>query len=93
VAFPAELVPELRWHLDRFAAPGERGLVFVGPKGARLRRSNFRPVWKAACEQAGVPGMHFHDLRITRSSERRCLSARHSSRLSRDMPFACRCLQ
>ena len=22
-AFPAELVPELRWHLDRFAAPGE----------------------------------------------------------------------
>jgi hypothetical protein len=24
VAFPAELVPELRWHLDRFAAPGER---------------------------------------------------------------------
>jgi integrase len=63
VAFPAELVPELRWHLDRFAAPGERGLVFVGPKGATLRRSNFRPIWNAACEQAGVPGLHFHDLR------------------------------
>jgi integrase len=63
VAFPAELVPELRWHLDRFAAPGQRGLVFVGPKGASLRRSNFRPIWNAACAQAGVPGMHFHDLR------------------------------
>jgi integrase len=58
-----ELVPELRWHLDRFAAPGERGLVFVGPKGATLRRSNFSPIWNAACEQAGIAGMHFHDLR------------------------------
>jgi len=63
VAFPAELVPELRWHLDRFAEPGERGLVFVGPKGAPLRRSNFRPIWYAAVEKAGIPGLHFHDLR------------------------------
>jgi integrase len=46
-----------------FAAPRERGLVFVGPKGAPLRRSNFRPIWNAACEQARVPGLHFHDLR------------------------------
>ena len=63
ICFPAELVPELRWHLERFAAPGERGLVFVGPKGAALRRSNFRPIWNAACTRAGVPGLHFHDLR------------------------------
>ena len=28
-----------------------------------LRRSNFRPIWNAACEQAGMPGLHFHDLR------------------------------
>jgi integrase len=63
VAFPAELASELRWHLERFAAAGERGLVFVGPKGAPLRRSNFWPIWNAACEQAGVPGFHFHDLR------------------------------
>ncbi len=33
VTFPAELVDELSWHLERFAAPGEQGLVFVGPKG------------------------------------------------------------
>jgi integrase len=63
VTFPTELVPELRWHLERFAQPGERGLVFAGPKGATLRRSNFRPIWNAACDKAGMPGLHFHDLR------------------------------
>jgi integrase len=63
VAFPDELVPELRWHLERFAEPGERGLVFVGPKGAPLRRSNFRPIWNAARAKAGAPELHFHDLR------------------------------
>jgi integrase len=63
VTFPAELVPELHWHLERFAQPGERGLVFAGPKGAMLRRSNFRPIWNAACDQAGMPSLHFHDLR------------------------------
>jgi len=65
VAFHVDLVPELRWHLERFAEPGERGLVFVGAKGARLRRSNFRPIWTKACATAGVPGVHFHDLRHT----------------------------
>ncbi len=47
----------------RFAQPGDRGLVFVGPKGAALRRSNFRPVWNTACVKAGMSGLHFHDLR------------------------------
>jgi len=28
-----------------------------------LRRSNFRPIWNAACGQADMPGLHFHDLR------------------------------
>lgn len=63
VAFPRELVPELRWHLERFSEPGERGLVFVGPKGAPLRRSNFRRIWTAACTKTGVADLHFHDLR------------------------------
>ncbi len=63
VSFPAELAPELAWHLERFAEAGEQGLVFVGPKGAALRRSNFRPVWNAACAKAGLPSLHFHDLR------------------------------
>jgi hypothetical protein len=38
VAFPKEIAPELRWHLERFAQPGDDGLVFIGPKGGRLRR-------------------------------------------------------
>jgi integrase len=66
VSFPAELVPELRAHLDTYAAPGSRGLVFVGPKGGRLRRSNFREdVWAKAATAVGVPDAHFHDLRHT----------------------------
>lgn len=63
VSFPPELVPELRWHLDRFAGSGQGGLVFVGAEGAPLRRSNFRPIRNAACLKAGMPGLHFHDLR------------------------------
>ncbi|MGH3407709.1 MAG: tyrosine-type recombinase/integrase [Streptosporangiaceae bacterium] len=65
IAFRAELVPELRWHLERFAEPGKRGVVFVGPKGGRLCRSNFRKVWNKARASVGLPDLHFHDLRHT----------------------------
>jgi integrase len=48
VAFPAELVPELRWHLERFAEPGERGLVSSARRAPRCggrtsARSGARP--------------------------------------------------
>jgi integrase len=65
VAFPAELAPEIRRHLERFAEPGERGYVFVGPKGGKLRRQNFRLLWIRARESVGLPDLHFHDLRHT----------------------------
>jgi integrase len=66
VAFPAEIVDEIRWHLERFAEPGERGLVFIGPRGGRLRRGNFhREVWGKAREAMGLPHLHIHDLRHT----------------------------
>jgi integrase len=66
VAFPAEIAPEIRWHLERFAQPGERGFVFIGPKAGQLRRSNFhRSVWSKARAKVGLPGLHFHDLRHT----------------------------
>jgi hypothetical protein len=50
------------WHLKRFAEL-ERGLAFVGPQGAPLRRSDFRPIWNAAWIEAGAPDIHYHDLR------------------------------
>jgi integrase len=52
--------------LDQYAQPGDDGLVFTGPNGARLRRSNFRRrVWLPALATARLPEIHFHDLRHT----------------------------
>jgi len=71
VGVPAVLVPELRRHLDEHAEAGPNGRVFVGPKGATPRRSNFNRAWSAALARAeakGTPmpeGLHFHDLRHT----------------------------
>ena len=66
MAFPEEIAPEISWHLDRFAEPGERGFVFLGPKGGKLRRSNFhKSVWTKARAAVGMPELHFHDLRHT----------------------------
>ena len=65
VAFPEDIAPEVRDHLERFAAPGLKGLVFVGPKGGRLRRSNFHKFWHRARGAVGLPELHFHDLRHT----------------------------
>lgn len=38
------------------------GLVFVGEKGARLRRSNVTKVWAKALKDAGLPQTHVHAL-------------------------------
>jgi len=65
VSFPREIAQEVRWHLDRFVAPAEDSLVFVGPKGGRLRRQNFRGIWVKACDEAGLSGVHLPDLRHT----------------------------
>jgi hypothetical protein len=46
-------IPSLRDHLDRYAEPGTDGLAFTGPRGALLRRSNFRRrVWLPALDKA-----------------------------------------
>jgi integrase len=65
VAFPREITPELKWHMECFAQAGDNGLVFVGPKGGRLRRSNFRKFWNRARAAIGLDELHFHDLRHT----------------------------
>lgn len=67
VAIPKIIIGELRDHLNRFAESGPAGVVFVGPKGGRLRRHNFRKVWLAALADAKITkeDVHFHDLRHT----------------------------
>jgi integrase len=65
VAIPPHILPDLAHHLQRYCEPGRDGLLFVGPKGGQVTRSNFnRSIWKAAKAEAGLPERAvFHDLR------------------------------
>ncbi|MFE5922592.1 tyrosine-type recombinase/integrase [Streptomyces sp. NPDC056468] len=65
VSIPAAIAPDIRDHLKRYAEPGADGRVFVGAKGATPRRNHFNRLWRKACEDAGIKGLHFHDLRHT----------------------------
>jgi integrase len=66
VVFPAHIAPALKSHLADFVAPQADALVFTSPTGAPLRRGNFRRrVWGPALGRAGIPEVHFHDLRHT----------------------------
>jgi len=66
VTLPELIMPDLRRHLDKYAAPGADGFVFVGAKGAQLRRSNFSKPWARALVKAGITAeLHVHDLRHT----------------------------
>jgi integrase len=65
VSLPATVLPDLERHLAAFVGPSPNALLFAGPKGGPLRRSNFQKHWRKALETAGVPSVHFHDLRHT----------------------------
>lgn len=65
VAIPAVIVGDLSAHLTAFAEHGADGSVFIGAKGATPRRNHFNRLWRKACHQAGIKGLHFHDLRHT----------------------------
>lgn len=44
--------------------PNPHGLVFPSPEGSYQRQSNFtRRAWKTIRDRAGLPDVHFHDLR------------------------------
>ena len=64
MAIPAGVVPVVRGHLATYAEKGATGRVFVGAKGATVRRSNFQATWRRAIKAVGLPaGFRFHDLR------------------------------
>ncbi len=66
VAFPDVIAADLRWHLACFVPDQADALVFTSPAGLPLRHSNFyRRVWTKAVQAAGLPDLHFHDLRHT----------------------------
>lgn len=65
LTIPDFLLADVAEHLGTFTGPGPGALVFTGPKGAQLRRSNFSRQWNAATSKAGLSGVHFHDLRHT----------------------------
>jgi integrase len=65
VAIPAVIVPDLASHLTVFAEAGPDGRVFIGAKKATPRRNHFNRLWHRACDQVGIKGLHFHDLRHT----------------------------
>jgi integrase len=64
VTLPRFLVDVLTEHLASPAVQAS-GLAFPGPKGAPLRRGNFRRVWSKACSAAKVGPLRFHELRHT----------------------------
>jgi integrase len=66
VTLPTFAVTALAEHLDRYAAPGPDGLVFLSARGKHLARSSFRRlVWLPAVRKVGLDGLRVHDLRHT----------------------------
>ena len=66
VAIPELITPDLAAHVMTYARPGDDGLIFASPAGGPLRHTNFRRrFWVPALAAAGLPSMHFHDLRHT----------------------------
>lgn len=66
LAIPDVITSDLASHIVTYAVPGNDGLVFTSPEGCPLRRSNFlRRAWRPALSTAGLPMIHFHDLRHT----------------------------
>ncbi len=66
VVFPPHVKSDIERHLAEWVESDPHALVFRGPDGAPLRRSNFnRRTWQPACAACGLQGFRFHDLRHT----------------------------
>jgi integrase len=67
VALPQPVVAMHAAHLDAYVDADPDALVFTGPSGRPLRRSNFNKAveWRQIVTDLGVPRLHLHDLRRT----------------------------
>lgn len=65
IAIPKSLLPSIRAHLDTFTKPEPTAPFLAGPRGGRVSQSALDRAWRAARDQAGRPGFHFHNLRHT----------------------------
>lgn len=63
VTLPPSIVPDLIGHLGRWVEAAPESLLFVGEKGAPLRPHVWQKHWDLARAHAGMPELHFHDLR------------------------------
>jgi len=65
IAIPAALLPALRHHLETYTPAARTAPVLAGPRGERISQSTLDRHWRAARQEAGRPGFHFHNLRHT----------------------------
>lgn len=63
VTVPPHLLPALTAHLAAHAQPGRNGLLFTTPRGGQLYHAVLYREWNLARTSAGLPELHFHDLR------------------------------
>lgn len=63
IALPDFLGPVLVDHLERFVPERDGALVFGTRSGKPLSSANFGKTWRRVREDAGLPHVHFHDLR------------------------------
>jgi integrase len=66
VVIPAAIAPVVERHVGQVSEADDDKLLFTSPEGMPLRHSNFRRrFWLPALQAAGLPLIHFHDLRHT----------------------------
>ena len=63
IAIPANVVPYLTTHLERFVESGADALVMVGEHGGPLRPQMLSSAWSKARTKVGRDDLHLHDLR------------------------------
>jgi len=63
VAIPANVLPVLTRHLERFTGPDPEALILVGEKGGPIRPQVLETAWQRARASIGRPELRLHDLR------------------------------